>query len=47
MDEAKDERIRGIVDDILHTISYEELETELKKIAEYHCITLKSLEDLE
>jgi hypothetical protein len=45
MNIKKEERIKGIVDDLLDTLSYEELETELKKIADYHCITLKSLEE--
>ncbi|MFC1755465.1 hypothetical protein ACFL96_19090 [Thermoproteota archaeon] len=44
MDKAKESRIKDIIDDLLDTLSYEDLEKELKKIAEYHCVTLKRLD---
>lgn len=45
MDRAKEERIQGMVSDILDVLSYEELEEELKKIGHYHCVNFKSLQE--
>jgi hypothetical protein len=38
-------RINYIVERILYTISFEELETELKKIADYNCVSLEELDE--
>ena len=43
--EEKYQRVIGMVDDILYTLSFEELEVELRKIGTYNCVTFKSLED--
>lgn len=40
MDAEKDERIKEITSKLLSTLSYEQLETELQKIANYHCIDI-------
>ena len=38
MDNAKEERIQSMITDLLHTLSYEELEKELRKIGQFHCV---------
>ena len=45
--QKKMSRIDYIVERILYTISFEELETELKKIAEYNCVSLEELNNSE